>query len=71
LRAGRLANGLGIVAVVLLALAVRLDEVRAHEPRFMAELGDLSGPIVRATAGFHTHHAWLQLHQERQRLFAA
>jgi hypothetical protein len=66
----RIETRLGIVAAVLLALAVWLDEMRAHQSRCVAELGYLAGPIVRTSTGFHTHHAWLQPRQERQQLLA-
>jgi hypothetical protein len=66
----RLANRLGIVAVVLVGLHVRLDELRRHEPHFVAQLDELARPVVRAAAGFHPDQAGWQVAKELQHLAA-
>src|ERR1700686_2253895 len=51
----RLTNSLGVVRIILVAFAVGYDELRAHQLDRVAELFDLSRPIVRR-ASIPTRH---------------
>ncbi len=62
----RLTDRLGIVAVVLVALAVGLDEPRRHQPRVVTQPRQLPRPKVAAAAGFQTDHARCELAKEGQ-----
>ena len=53
----RLADGLGIGSIILLALDERLHIGGWNKPHLMARLADLAAPEVRAAAGFHGHNA--------------
>jgi hypothetical protein len=66
----RLADCLGIVAVVLVGLHVRLDELRRHEPHLVAQLDELARPVMRAATGLHPDQAGRQVGEELQHLAA-
>src|SRR3954470_18038191 len=57
--------------VVLLALDERLHVRRRDETDRMAELGDLTPPVVGAATGLHGHRAGRERGQEREELAAA
>src|SRR6516164_5048901 len=50
---GRLTDGLGIGRIVLLPSDERLDVGRRDQAHMMAQLSDLTRPVVRAGTGFH------------------
>ena len=54
---GRLADRLGIRHVVLLPLHERLDVGRRDQPHRVAQLAELTRPVMRPGAGLHRHHA--------------
>jgi hypothetical protein len=54
---GRFADGLCIGGIVLLPLDERLDVGRRDQPHMMAQLTDLTRPVVRAGTGFHRDDA--------------
>ena len=60
------ADGLGIVVVILAALAIRSDKAGRNDPGIVAEFGQLPGPVVRAGTGFHADQGRWQLCEERQ-----
>src|SRR5512133_2307694 len=68
---GGLADRLRIGHVVLLALDERLHVRRRDQLHRVAELGDLTPPVVGAATGLHGHRAGRQRGQERQKLAAA
>ena len=47
----RLTNRFGVGRIILVAFDVRLYVLRRHQPHFMTELGEFSGPIMRCGAG--------------------
>jgi len=51
----RLADGGGIVGIVLVALAVWRHELGTDQAHIMAQLSHRAGPVVRALTGFHTN----------------
>ena len=67
--AGRLDDRLGIVAVVLVSLHERRDELRADELHLDAAGLQLSRPVMRRGTGFHDDEPRLQaddrLHEAR------
>ncbi len=64
----RLTNRLSIVAIVLVALHVRLDELRRHELDLVAQLDELARPVVRTGTGFHANQAGCQIGEEAKHL---
>ena len=66
--ARRLADRLGVDGVIFSALHAGLGVSRGHKPRLMAELCDLPRPIMRRAAGFHRHHARIELGEKGQNL---
>src|SRR5215813_3201169 len=50
---GRFTDGLCIGGIVLLPLDERLDVGRRDQAHMMAQLTDLTRPVVRAGTGFH------------------
>jgi len=66
----RLADRLGIVGVILVALEVGLHELWAHQLHRMAELLYLARPVVRRTARFHPRQTGLQLCQQAEQVLA-
>src|SRR5262249_19368835 len=50
-------DSLGIGGIVLLPLDERLDVGRRDQAHMMAQLSDLTRPVVRTGTGFHRHHA--------------
>src|SRR5262249_50001220 len=66
----RLTNGFGISRVVLLPLDERLDVARRDQPRAMAQLADLTGPVVSAGASFHRDDARRLQRQKTNKLWA-
>lgn len=64
----RLADRLGIVRVVLAALAVGDHELRCHELYRVPQLGELAAPIVSAATRFDADQARRQLRKELQHL---
>jgi hypothetical protein len=56
---GRLADRLGIGHVVLLPLHIRLDVGGRDQPHRVAQLAELTCPVVRPGTGLHRHHARL------------
>src|ERR1700730_6008848 len=67
----RLADPLGIIAVVLLVLTIRREQVRTHQPRGVSQLLDLWGSVVSASASLHTDQTWFESRQEWEHLLAA
>ena len=63
-------NGLGIVVVVLAALAIGSDETGRDDPGIVAEPGKLPGPVMGARTGFHANQARWQLCEERQQFWS-
>lgn len=55
----RLADRLGIVAVVLVILAIGLHELRRHQAHRVPQGRELSRPVVAAGAGLHADQAGL------------
>jgi hypothetical protein len=53
--ADRFGDGLRVVEVVLLALHVRLDELRGDEPNLMTASLEGTGQMLRARACLHTN----------------
>jgi len=68
--ADRLADRLGVVAVVLAALAVGRDEFRCHQPHPVPEPGKSPRPVVRAGARLHPDQARWELRDELEQLRA-
>jgi hypothetical protein len=68
---GGFANGLGIVAIILVAFDEGFDELRIDEPGRVAQPRDLAGPMMGAAASLHRDHAARQISDERQQLRAA
>src|SRR5215212_2744798 len=66
-----LADRFGIGHVVLLPLDERLHVRRRDETDRMAELGDLTPPVVGAATGLHGHRAGRERGQECEELAAA
>jgi hypothetical protein len=64
----RLANGLGVVAVVLAALAVGGDEARGHDPDPVTEPPQFPAPVMGARAGLHADQTRRELGEARQQL---
>jgi hypothetical protein len=56
------------IAIVLMALAVWRDELRADQAHVMPELPHLMGPIVGALAGFHAKATGGKLCDKGQKL---
>src|SRR5215469_5000288 len=54
---GRFTDRLGIGDIILLPLDERLDVGRRDQAHMMAQLTDLTRPIMRAGAGLHRHDA--------------
>ncbi|REE07317.1 hypothetical protein B0G71_7806 [Paraburkholderia sp. BL27I4N3] len=52
----RLADGLGVSRVGLVALYVRPDELRGDQSDGVSELCELPAPVVRRAACFHANH---------------
>src|SRR5450756_1108412 len=67
----RLTDRLGVGGIVLVALDVSLHVLRRHQTNLMAELRQLTRPIVRRGAGFHADKATRQHFEERHHLAAA
>jgi|TARA_R100001440_G_scaffold50707_1_gene70726 hypothetical protein len=59
-------DGLGIIVVVLAALAVRSVKAGRNDPGIVAEPGQLPSPVASAGAGLHANQARWQLRKERQ-----
>jgi hypothetical protein len=57
----RLADGGGIVGVMLMALVIRRHELGTDEADVMPKLPHLAGPVMGALTGFHTHATGRQL----------
>ena len=55
----RLADRLRVAPIVLVRLHIRLDELRAHQPRVIAHRPQLASPMMGASARLHPHHARL------------
>ncbi|MOA04528.1 hypothetical protein D3C78_1240870 [compost metagenome] len=68
--AGRLANRLRVIGVVLATFDVGFDELRRDQPHFVAQRSQLTRPVVRATAGLHGNQARLELAEEVEHLRA-
>lgn len=66
----RLADRFGIGRIVLVGLAVRLDELRRHQLDRMAEPLQLVRPVMRTPARFHPDQARRQIHKETCHLVA-
>src|SRR3954470_7289734 len=66
-----LTDGLGIGHVVLLSLDERLHVRRRDQLHRVAELGNLTPPVVSAATGLHGHRAGRERCQEREELAAA
>src|SRR5499425_396615 len=54
---GRFTNRLCIGGIILLPLDERLDVGRRDQAHMMAQLSDLTRPVVRTGTGFHRHDA--------------
>src|SRR4051812_570577 len=66
----RLADRLGIVAVALVRLHVRLYKLWRHQTHRMAQFPELPRPVVRAATGFHADQARLEIGEEAQHVLA-
>jgi hypothetical protein len=62
----RLANGLGVSRVILLALDIGLHVDRRHQPNGMTECLEFARPMVRGGASLYANQAWWQLLKESQ-----
>ena len=67
-RSSRLADGLGVRHVILLALHKRLHIGRRDQPQLMPQLANVPAPEVSAATGFHRHDARGQLAEKLQHL---
>jgi len=67
----RLADRLSISRVVLVALDVGLHVLRWHEPHFMAQPGQLAGPVVCCRASFHADQTWWEAGKKTNNCAAA
>src|SRR5215472_6049651 len=54
---GRFTDGLCIGGIVLLPFDERLDVGRRDQAHMMAQLSDLTRPVMRTGTGFHSHDA--------------
>src|ERR1700740_2624762 len=63
-----LTDCLGISRIILLPLHERLDVGRRDQPHCVAQLADLSPPIVRSCASFHRDNAGRLPRQELEQL---
>ena len=61
-------DGLGIVRIILVALHIRLDELRRDQAHLMPLLDQLASPIVGAGTGFDTDEGRRQVGKESQHL---
>src|SRR5215813_11583268 len=68
---GRFTGGLCIGRIVLLPLDERLDVGRRDQAHMMAQLTDLTRPVVRAGTGFHRDDARGLRCQETEKLHAS
>jgi hypothetical protein len=66
----RFANCLCVIAVVFTALAIRHHKPGRHQSRVVAQLPELSGPLVCSGARLHTDDTRRQLRDDRQQLAA-
>src|SRR5947209_19715537 len=57
----RFRDGLGIAAIALVRLDIRLHELGRHELDLVAMFAEASRPVMGTTAGFHTNAYWGQL----------
>src|SRR5215470_2299743 len=67
----RFTDGLCIGGIVLLPLDERLDVGRRDQAHLMAQLADLTRPVVRAGTGFHCNDAPRLCCQETEKLHAS
>src|SRR5271165_3957719 len=61
----RLADGFGVVPVVLAAFDVRFDVLRRNETRLVAERGQFASPVVGTAARFQDDLRGRELPEER------
>jgi len=66
----RLTNGFGVSRIVLVALDVGLHVFCWHQPHFVTELGEFSGPIVRRGAGLQPNKARREFFEKSYHLAA-
>ena len=66
----RLADGLGICCIILVALDIGFDELRGHESHRMAKRFKLAGPVVRTTTSLHADQTWRQISKKHHYLIA-
>ena len=64
----RLADRLRVSRIVLLPLDEGLDVGRSNQPHLVAELLQLSSPVMGAGASFHRHHAYRLGAEKREHL---
>jgi len=64
------ADGFGVVAVVLAALAVRDDEARGDDAGGVADAAQSTRPMVGAAAGFHADDCGWQVGEAFEQLAA-
>ena len=65
----RFANSLGIVFVILTAIAIGFCELGCNDAYLMIQLLELPGPVVSAGTGFHTNKAgWAFRYKGKQLL---
>src|SRR5215470_14923836 len=64
----RFRDGLGITAVVVVRLDVRLDELRGHELHLMAICAAASRPVMRTATGFQADEHRGQLRDTRHQV---
>jgi hypothetical protein len=69
--ANRLAYCLRVSRVVFVALDVSFHILRRHQPNLVAELRQLTCPVVRGGTGLHTNEARRQGFEELHHLTAA
>jgi hypothetical protein len=60
-----LANGGGIIGVILIAFHVGFDVVRRHQSHVVAQLGQLACPVMRCGTGLDPDPASGKLLKER------
>src|SRR6516225_11361409 len=65
---GRFTDGLCIGGIVLLLLDERLDIGRRDQAHMMAQLSDLTRPVLRTGTGLHRDDAWRLRRQEADKL---
>lgn len=66
----RFTHGFGIVVVILAAFTVWFDELDCDNPHVVAELFELTSPVVSTAAGLEADQTGRALGHEREQLSA-